>query len=372
MAFILKKYKRLNGIKKEASPYYYIRYQANGKVADYSTKSRNYEVARKIRNKIEDDLALGKFDLIPISSSLTVEEWRNEFFENKATQIKKGDFAESSFDRYQRSIGKFLESFNDVKNMRQFTVEHIKKYERKRLDEISSNTVLNELTHIKVFFSECWELHKIPSPMEDFQVGEQDKKPPNIYSQDEIRKFLPVENKRNRAMLLLDLQAGLRKWEMGSRRWKHIDFERNVIWIRKEGGFNPKDRDDRSIPLKPETKEALLKWKEESRYNKEEDFIFPNSKGKEFIANVKNKLGRTRQVSKFDVVMLKVLKKVGVKGHCQKFRDTFASYSLGVGVPPQNIQQWLGHSDFKTTQHYLNYLPKAIEPDIRKLFEWKG
>jgi len=136
-----------------------------------------------------------------------------------------------------------------------------------------------------------------------------------------------------------------------------------LIWVRKEDGFIPKDKDNRFIPLKPETKKALLEWKKISKHSKEEDFIFPNAKGKIFGTNER---------SKFDVFMSKVLKRVGVKGHCSRFRDSFASYSLGVSVPPQNVQQWYGHSDFRTTQHYINYLPKAVEPDIRKLFEWSG
>lgn len=345
-------------IKKNNSSYWYVRYQDKDKIVDYSTKSRNHEVAKRIRNNIEDKIALRRFDLIPISSALTVEEWTKQFLE-----IQKSDNAKATVDRYTRSLNSFLSFCSNIKFMRQFTGLDIVKYKSNRSKQVSKTAVCNELSVIRRFFNLCEQLHKIPSPMKGIAIGEPDKKPPNIYSQDEIRKFFLIKDKRDRAIVLLDLQAGLRKGEMGSRRWKHIDFERDLIWVRREDGFIPKDKDNRFIPLKPETKKALLEWRKISKYNKEEDIVFPGKRGK---------IIGTYQRSKFDVLMSKVLERVGVKGHCQKFRDTFASYSLGCDVPPQNVQQWYGHSDFRTTQHYITYLPKAIEPDVRKLFEWSG
>jgi len=340
-------------IQKNNSPFYYVKYYENGMPKEHSTKSRNYKVAQRIRNEIEDRITLGRFDLIPASSSVPVDEFRKEFFETKGR-----DMRESSVDRYRRSINQFLSFYPEVKNMKQFTYRHINDYLNKRKqDGLEQSSLCNELRAIKVFFNLCNKLYKIPSPARDIRLNKPSRKAPNIYSQDEIRKILSVRALKDRAVLLLDLQTGLRKGEMASRKWKHIDFEKDIIWVLSEKEFVPKDKESRQVPLRKETKEALLNWHKESRFNNEDDYIF-YSRGKQGITH-------------FDRFMLNVLAKAGVKGSCQKFRDTFASYSLACGVPPQNVREWLGHSSLKVTDKYSNYLPKAVESDIRRLFEWR-
>jgi integrase len=355
-------------IKKNNSPFYYIKYYAGGEPKEFSTKSRNFEVAKKIRNQIEDKLALGIFDLTPANSGLTVEGWYKEFLQVKDNQ----SLTYGSLDRYSRNLDNFIAFCKDIKFVRQFTSQHISNYITKRKAEIGDWSLQSEMITIKAFFNKCEELYKIPSPAKNVSVREPKRKAPNIYSQDDIRVMLRTENKRGRAMLLLDLQGGLRKGEMGSRRWKHIDMDRDIIFVREEDGFTPKDKDARQVPLRAETKKALLEWREVSKHNKEQDLIFPNAKGKEFLVNIKNqKNGKTYTRSNFDKPMLVLLKEIGIKGHCKKFRDTAASYWLACGVPPQNVRDWLGHEDIETTDHYANYVPKAIEPDIRTLFELK-
>ena len=355
-------------IKKNNSPFWYVKLYVDGKPKEISTKTRNYEAAKRIRNKFEDELALGRFDLLATSSNLTVDDWYKEFLQAK----DNASCTYGTLDRYSRNLDNFLAFCKDVKFVRQFTSQHINNYLAQRKLEVGDWAMKSEMITIKSFFNLCTELHKIPSPAKSVHVGKPKRKAPNIYSQDEIRTMLRVEKKRDRATLLLDLQAGLRKGEIGSRRWKHINWDTNVVHVRAEDGFTPKDKDARQVPLRSETKEALLEWRAVSRYNKEQDFIFPNSKGKEFIVWVLNKKnGKRYPRSSFDKPMSEVLKRLGIQGHCKKFRDTAASYWLACGVPIQNVRDWLGHEDIETTDHYANYVPTAIEPDIRKLFEMK-
>jgi integrase len=124
-----------------------------------------------------------------------------------------------------------------------------------------------------------------------------------------------------------------------------------------EDDFKTKGRDNRFVPLRQETREALLQWRERTKHKDEEDYIFTGKKG--------------GAIYNFDLTMGRILRSIGVEGHCQKFRDTFASYSLGCGVPPQNVRDYLGHESFEITNFYANYLPRKIEADIRQLFEWR-
>lgn len=339
-------------IKKNNSPFYYVKYYVEGKSVELSTKSRNIEVARRVRRKIEDELILGSFGLIGASSNIAVKDAYGEFVETYKRKVN-----EISLDRYIRSLKPFLEFHSGIHHMHKFKYQHINEYLNKRAQLVKQSSQYNELRAIKLFFGLCEKLHNIPSPAKNISIKKPPRKEPNIYTQEDIMKLLSVRDPRAKAAAMLDLQAGLRKGEMASRKWKHIDFERNTVRILVEKDFMPKDKDSRTIPLRKEAREALLAWRRRSKYTKEEDYIFAGSRGK--------------AITHFDRFMLSILFKAGVHGSCQKFRDTFASYSLACGVPPQNVRDLLGHSSLAITDRYSNYLPKAIKSEIRKLFEWR-
>ena len=55
-----------------------------------------------------------------------------------------------------------------------------------------------------------------------------------------------------------------------------------------------------------------------------------------------------------------------------KLRDTFASYSLVSRMPLQNLINNLGHSDIRTTQIYLQAVPRVKSKEIKKIFDdWR-
>jgi integrase len=262
-------------IKKNNSPFYYVKYYVEGKSAELSTKSRNIEVAKRIRRKIEDELILGKFGLISTSSNVSVKDAYNEFVETYKRKVN-----EISLDRYIRSLRPFLDFHSDIHHMHKFKYQHINEYLNKRAQLIKQSSQYNELRAIKLFFGLCEKLHNIPSPARNIAIKKPPRKEPNIYSQEEIIKLLSVRDPRAKAAIMLDLQAGLRKGEMASRKWKHIDFDRNTVRILVEKDFMPKDKDSRTIPLRKETREALVAWRKKSKYTKEEDYIFTGSRGK--------------------------------------------------------------------------------------------
>ncbi len=42
------------------------------------------------------------------------------------------------------------------------------------------------------------------------------------------------------------------------------------------------------------------------------------------------------------------------KASCHSLRHTFATQKAALGVSPYQLQQWLGHRDFRTTQLYVH------------------
>jgi integrase len=346
-------------IKKNNSPYYYVRYQdSDSKIVDRSTKSRNYEVAKRIRNKIEDEFALKRFNLIPITSDLTVKEWVDEFYRNQERFGTRKPNKPSTLKRLHGTIDPFIESHSQVKLMRQFTQGLIRNYVIATTDGTGKHSVYNELKNLKVFFNACEKMHNIPAPTKGIPNPKPRRLPPNIYLEDEIRKMVAVKDTKELAILLLDLQAGFRAGEMGNAKWNWIDCENDKIRVKLTADFDPKDSDTREMPLKSQLKKALLEWRKVTRFNKDDDYIFPNNKGRPY----KRKFTED--------VMKDILGKLSIEGDCKKFRDTFASYSLACGAPLQNVRDWLGHEKVGTTDFYMKHLPKPPATDIRKLFGW--
>lgn len=341
-------------IKKNKSPYWYVKYYENSVAVEYSTKSRNRLVAKRIRNDIEDRVALQKFNLIPHNKKLLVVDFYKEFLD---TKISSGKTCDGTLDRYQRALKYFFAYLPEKKYINDFTNRDINDFVITRSKEVGQSAVYNELRTLKTFFNLCERLHNYPAPTKNISVKRPDRKEPCLYSQEEIRMMVKVSDVFKKAVLMTDLQGGLRKREMATRKWKHVDFENERVYITLDNDFKTKGRDNRFVPLRQETAEALLRWREQTSFKGEQNYLFPGRHGKRH--------------SHFDLVMKRILKDIGVKGHCQKFRDNFASYSLACGVPLQNVRDYLGHDEIGTTNHYANYMPKRIEPDIKQLFEWK-
>lgn len=144
-------------IKKKNSPFYYVKYRADGKPVELSTKSRNLEVAKRIRNEIEDKMALGVFNLVPRFGSVSIGDYHKEFFETKK-------LAASSVNKYVRNLQPFIAHFHNLKRMNEFTPKLINDYLNIRKKLVGDWEIHSEFTVIKMFFKMCETLYNIKSP----------------------------------------------------------------------------------------------------------------------------------------------------------------------------------------------------------------
>jgi integrase/recombinase XerD len=150
--------------------------------------------------------------------------------------------------------------------------------------------------------------------------------------------------RRDRTLLLLTLQTGLRVSEVVGLRGEDVVFGTGAH-VRCTG----KGRKTRCIPLRKETAAALRHWLRE-RNASPVDVVFPNARG--------------RAMSRDGVEYLIAKHMAGARVRCPSLknkhvsphvlRHTTAMDLLQHGVDRSVIALWLGHERMETTQAYLH------------------
>lgn len=171
------------------------------------------------------------------------------------------------------------------------------------------------------------------------------------------------------------LLSGGRPEEVCAFSWNSVDFDRDMIYIRKaykdsivyDNNLKKKchkrglgdlktPQSERDIPLHPRLKKLLLKiktdrileYKHKGKKWNENDFIFLNENGEPFVSEM-----LTNKMPKF-------IKKYNLE-HMTVYalRHSYASLSSAEGMPPEVLHILMGHSDFDTTRRYYIHITEA-------------
>ena len=156
------------------------------------------------------------------------------------------------------------------------------------------------------------------------------------YDKDQLSKLLSfpirtIEEKRNRTMVLLALNSGLRRSEISN--LKVIDIHGSYLSV-----INGKGGKDRDVYLDQYTREEIEKYIE-MRNNPQSPYVFTTRKGKITEGYMSNIASDIRKHS-------------GVDFSWHKCRHTYAKNLLRNGIDLETIRQMLGHANLSTTQVY--------------------
>ena len=160
---------------------------------------------------------------------------------------------------------------------------------------------------------------------------------PTVLSVPEMRELLNNTLEiREKTLLGVLYDSGLRKSEVLSLEFADFDFDRGCIHVRCGKG-----RKDRYVPFSLNMQKVMRKYL--SQYHPSR-YVFEKAIGVQMPYTWPTKVldNAVRRTS--------ILKHV----HCHTLRHTFATHLLEHGIDIRNIQQWLGHSNLGTTARYLN------------------
>lgn len=201
-----------------------------------------------------------------------------------------------------------------------------------------------------------------------------------VYSISEAQEFmkaldkLPEEQIYKRMAMKFMLLTGVRSGELNGLKWCDIDFEKQVVHIRRNrlvaSGYGIYEKDPktktstRDIPLPKPLIDDLIKYREWFRLV---DKNFDNLLEQYYFAvNIYREAVYPHTVGGW---LRKFQADNGFKHvSCHGLRHTYCSLLLSQNVPLQTVSKYLGHSDSTVTlQVYSHFIPDTQEKALNAL-----
>ena len=146
--------------------------------------------------------------------------------------------------------------------------------------------------------------------------------------------------------------TGMRRGELLALRWRDVDTSAGVIRVRRNYGRGefgtPKTRrSSRAVPLAERLRLELEQHHARSSHRGELDLVFchPGT-------------GTVYDPSRLRKRFQAAARRAGLRPvRFHDLRHTFGTQMASAGAPLRAVQEWMGHSDYRTTSIYADYAP---------------
>ncbi len=289
----------------------------------------------------------------------------------KITKIADG-YSENTIRGYQTHFNQLIE-FTEDPEISKITSEQLKKFMYfLRIEYKPKQSGLGEKSHYKTttlrnawcavhsLFKWANEELKIPRP--DLDLAKPKVSYPEIapFEEEEVRRLItqcskPIRSERNgtvysrksrttyrdRALILLLLDTGIRVTECAQIRIRDINLEDGTLFIRPVN--SSRKNKSRNLRTGQTCARAI------QRYLKQRENIF---KEDPLFLTIENRPMDRRSIR---LALLKIGEMANVKNvYPHRFRHTFAIQFLRNGGDVFSLQYFLGHNDPSMTRHYLH------------------
>jgi integrase len=249
----------------------------------------------------------------------------------------------------------FLPAFGD-RPLEQITTETIERWLSARLREgkLSRRSLQKMVVLLNGIFRRARKVWKLPSnPVAEVErLTIQKRSGIVFYSPEEVHALVrAASGKQDGVLYLTAALTGLRMGELLALRWRDVDFSAQSVRVLANytsGRLGtPKSGHGRVVPLVEEAAQALARLGARKRWNGPDDLVFVG-RGGEYLdgSALRRRFKRAR-----DAAGLRPLR-------FHDLRHTFGSVAIRT-ADPRELQEWMGHSDFSTTQLYMHYKPRA-------------
>jgi site-specific recombinase XerD len=245
--------------------------------------------------------------------------------------------SEATRNNYKSQIKCFLNHFQNEVEPKSISNDKIK-------DWLLGTNTINSRKHRLCALNSFYKITiGMPSKIQKIPYPKNEKKLPQVLSQDEVQKMFDVcENLKHKVILALLYSCGLRVSELINLTWTNIDRSRMVINI-----LNGKGKKDRQVML-PEVVVPLLEnyWKQ----YKTKTYILSGQFSEQYSS---------RSVSQ---VLKQLATKSGIKKRVwtHQMRHNCFTHMVENGTDINLIQKLAGHNSVKTTMMYIQISDSLI------------
>ena len=262
-------------------------------------------------------------------------------------RIVFSDFAKLYIDNYAKPnkrswrcddycIDAHLKPFFGKLDLGAITPLDVERFRAKRLEAgIKKSTSNRELALLKRMFhlAADWG-YSAENPVAKVKLfSERDNLKERVLTADEETKLLAHCAPHLRPIVVFALNTGMRRGEILGLRWDQVDPAGKSVLVKRT-----KSGRDRSIPLN----EAAAGVIRAQRTKSHGTYVFPSTKGREFMRTVDHSFGRACRLAGI----------VGLRFH--DLRHTFATRLIRRGVDIITVQALLGHYAVTVTQRYTH------------------
>ena len=310
--------------------YWHVYFYWGGKLYSRSTKSTSKEIALKIKNEIETELAFRRFNL-PYAKKITIKSFLDEYF-NYAENVKSKNTIRA--DRF--AVDKLLKVCKESDFVHTINVRKIDDLKMKLLKEMDVTSVNIILRHLRSILNTAKRWGYISeNPVSRAGLIKEEKEMPRAIKRDDLIKILDYAEKYNKdfaVIIKFALLTGFRRGEIANLKWEDIDWERRAIVLKKT-----KSKRFRIFPLTQQIEMLLKDIKREGEY------VF-----------------RYRSDS-LSSIFSKISRKLGFDYKFHDLRRTFTTYLFGAGLDLKIVSLLLGHQSVTTTEkHYLEVMTEVL------------
>jgi integrase len=262
----------------------------------------------------------------------------------------------STLDDYRSAVRVHLDpAFKDLQ-LEEITPRRVDDWRRELIDERAlSNRSVNKLLVLLHGILErarkVWGLRE--NPVRDVERQPLTRRAHiDVYSVKEIYALVrAAESALDAAIFLVAALTGLRMGELIALRWRDVDLELRTIRVAASYSHRqlttPKSGKGRAVPMIDPVARTLKRLRRRPQMTGPDDLVFPSPLG----GYLDDSALRRRYKTARDHAGLRPLR-------FHDLRHTFGTHAIRT-ADPRELQEWMGHADFSTTEIYLSYKPRA-------------
>lgn len=323
--------------KSSKTGYYEYNFMLNGVRYHRSFKNATYKEVCTYESVARAELIKSGYDIVKENKQYTLSQIIEDYYtyiENCNTQPK---YTKVVIERFYKIVGNKL--------VNKITLADIEKYRAIRKDDIQNSTINREINSIRRMFNIAIANNKLKeNPCKNLTKLRIVNPTKRYLTSEEEKKLLAATHPIMQSIIIFAIHTGMRCSEIKNLKWSDVFIDNGYLLA-----LNTKNGKSRKLVITPQMKDILNNMPVLSEY------VFTNPLTRKPYTDFKTSFKRAVIKSGIPHITF------------HELRHTTASRLNELGVDLKTIQEYLDHSDIKTTQGYIHKPRKNITDAINRL-----